>query len=225
VTRIKVTGITRPQDAELAASLGVDLVACVFYAASPRYVTSAQAWDIRRALPPTTRFIGIFVDTPPPLVQRMIDQCQLDGAQLFGAEGREQVDALRTWAFKGVAVSSRADLESAADAYLDRRARRTEDAAWLLHLQGGLSSAWQLASTYATRAPMLLASDAMSPKAAEEAVRIVRPWGVDVWRSVEREPGVLDAVKLRAVIAAVRRADGVASGGDRAGAAQSPRPA
>ena len=210
VTRIKLTGVTRPEDAALAAALGVDLVACVFYAHSPRYVTTSRAWEIRRALPPRMRLLGIFVDTPPPLVQRVVDQCHLDGAQLFGRETRAQVESLRPWAFKGVAASRRNEIEQAAEVYLDRRARRHEDAAWLLHLQGNLADAWSLAGRFAARAPTLLASDAMAPDTVGRALRLARPWGLDVWNSVESEPGVIDPDRLRAMVEAVRRYDGEA---------------
>ncbi len=183
------------------------MIACVFYSRSPRYITTARAWEIRQAIPARIPLIGIFVDTPAPLIQRVIDQCQLDGAQLFGGEARDELAALRGWSFKGVAARSVEEAQVAADLYLDRKTRRTLRAAWLLHLRGAIARRWDVAGDLAARAPMLLASDRLRLEDVAPAIRRVKPWGLDVWRSIERAPGVLDADRLAALASSLRDAD------------------
>lgn len=206
MTHIKWTGATRPEDAAAAAALGVQSVACVFSARSPRYVTSAQAWAIRRVLPPSVRFVGVFVDTPSPLVQRIVDQCQLDAAQFFGREARSEVEPITPFAFKGVTVRSTADIDAAAKHF----GRRVKDAQWptlMLHLVGDVARRWSAVAAVGARYPLLLASNDLTPHSIPGALREVEPWGIDVWETVESAPGVLDPSKLADVIAAVRGSD------------------
>jgi phosphoribosylanthranilate isomerase len=82
-TRIKITGVTTPDDADMAAAHGVDMVACVLNPSSPRYVTSERVWEIRRALRGRALLVGVFADVPDLIVQRLMDHCQFDAAQLF----------------------------------------------------------------------------------------------------------------------------------------------
>jgi phosphoribosylanthranilate isomerase len=202
LTRIKVSGITTAADATTAVLAGADAVACVFNPDSPRYVTLEAAWTVRRAVPPGILFVGIFADTPPPIVQRIASHCGLDRTQLFGRETRDQVEALRG-AFKAVTASELSQVDEAARAYLGKRAAPAPEL--LLHLSGGIDAAWSVAARVTRLGSVLLASSAMRDvEQAAEAVRIARPWGVDVWDAVEAEPGHLDAAKLRDFVAAVR---------------------
>jgi phosphoribosylanthranilate isomerase len=205
VTRIKVSGLTTAADAAAAVQAGADAVACVFNPDSPRYVTLEQAWSVRRAIPPGVLFVGIFADTPLPIVQRITSHCGLDRAQLFGRETRDEVDALRG-AFKGVTVSEQHQVDEAARAYLGKRAAPPPEL--LLHLSGGLAAAWSVAAKVTRQGSVLLASSAMREvEHAAEAVRIARPWGIDVWDAVEAEPGRLDTGRLHDLVAAVRAQD------------------
>lgn len=205
-TRVKICGLTRPEDAAAAAELGVQTIACVFSARSARYVTTGQAWAIRRVLPPAVRVVGVFVDTPAPLVQRIVDQCQLDAAQFFGAEPRSEVDSVTPFAFKAVTVRGAADVEAALKTF----GRRSKDPAWptmLLHLADAAKDRWDLVSAAAARQPVLVASESLTARNLPGALRTVSPWGIDLWESVESAPGVLDARKLAEAVAAVREWD------------------
>ncbi|MEO8083052.1 MAG: N-(5'-phosphoribosyl)anthranilate isomerase [Ardenticatenales bacterium] len=207
MTHIKWTGVTRPEDAAAAAALGVQTIACVFNAQSPRYVTTERAWAIRRELPPHVGFIGVFVDTPSPLVQRIVDQCQLDAAQLFGSEPRAEVDAITPYGFKAVTVRSAADLDAAVKA-LPRRTKDADRPALVAHLTDDCTDRWSLVAAASARHAVLLASAALTARNVPAALRAAEPWGVDLWESVEEAPGKLDRERLAAVIAAVRNWDG-----------------
>ena len=207
-TRIKISGITTPEDARLAARLGADLVAFVYWPRSARYVTLDQTWAMRRALPSQVATVGIFVDAPLPLVQHVVHHCALDHAQLFGIEPRGEVEALAPHAFKALRVDRPEAVEQGLRAYLGLRPSRHAAPALLLNLSGGLAQSWTAAEAACAKAPVLLASPALDASNAAEAIAQAKPWGVDVWSAVEAEPGKLDPDRLAAFVDAVRRADG-----------------
>jgi phosphoribosylanthranilate isomerase len=208
MTRIKVSGLRDPGDAERAGALGADMVACVFFARSPRYVNQAEAWAIRRALPPGVQLAGIFVDAPAPLVRIIADSCQLDWIQLFGAEPRSEVELLAPRAFKTVVVHEPGGCEQAARDFLGRRPRRhpAEGPALQLHLAESAATAWAATAPVAARAPIVVSGPSLDAARVGEAIRQAQPWAVDVWDAVEREPGRLDPERFEAFVAAVRAA-------------------
>ncbi|MFN2115408.1 MAG: phosphoribosylanthranilate isomerase [Anaerolineae bacterium] len=206
MTKIKITGVTTIEDAELVAAAGVDLVGIVFFAESARYVNAETAWAIRDALPSTIQLVGVFVDTPTPLVQRVIDQCRLDSAMLFGSEPRAAVESIRPHAFKAMTVESSVEVSAATRAYLGRR-HGSGAPALMLHLAGEISTDWGVIARTTDRARVLLAGDELDADAVSEALRVAHPWGVDAWETVEREPGVLEPGRLADFVAAVREAD------------------
>ncbi|MCE7937441.1 N-(5'-phosphoribosyl)anthranilate isomerase [bacterium] len=216
MTHIKISGITDPEDARLAARLGVDMVACVFYARSQRYVTQSAAWAIRRALPGHVALVGIFVDTPLPIVQQVTYHCRLDHVQLFGSETRADVEAIRPHAFKAVTVTQPELAERAVRAFLGTRGGRHDAPAMLVNLTREARERWSCLATAAGRHPLLLASPALSATTAGAAIRIAQPWGVDVWEAVEASPGRLDPERVAAFVDAVRAAD-TAAADDAAG--------
>lgn len=205
MTRIKVSGITRPEDALAAAELGVDLVACVFHARSPRFVTIAEAWAIRRVLPSTVALVGVFVDAPLPLVQQIVQQCRLDQVQLFGQEPRSDLDAIRPHAFRALTIEAPDLVPRAIRSELGGRPRRADAPSLLVQLAGPASRAWEPAvAAAAGRAPLILTSTALDAESAAGFLRRAVPWGIDVWDAVESEPGRLDRGRLAELCAAVR---------------------
>jgi len=214
LTRLKLTGLTRVEDAEAAADIGVDIVGFVFYARSPRYVAAARVWEMERALAPGVQRHGVFVDTPPPLVQRVVDQLALDAAQLFGAEPRHDVEGIVPHAYKAVTVSTAAECEAAGKVFGTRRARRG-DPGLLIHLTRLDPSTWRELAAIARRVSLVVGVPIADTAAIHRMIQAVRPWGVDVWEAVEHEPGRLDPARLADVAAAVRSAS--PRGADTAG--------
>jgi phosphoribosylanthranilate isomerase len=208
MTRIKLSGVVRPEDADLAGRLGIDLLAVVFHAASPRYVDTQRVWDIRDALGGRAALVGVFSDAPLPIVQRLVDHCRLPYAQLFGAEPRAVVEAIRPAAFKAESVDSESALGSVVKTYGTRQAAGPERPGLLVNLTGALAGEWHVVSGPARRVSLLLASPGLTPETVGHAVAVARPWGVDVWDAVEEAPGRVDAGRLEAFVGAVREADG-----------------
>ncbi len=202
-TRIKICGITRAEDARAAARAGADAIGLVFYPPSPRYLSSERAIEIRDALPPFVQSVALFVNPDPALVAQVLGRVRPAMLQFHGEEppdfcaqfGVPFVKACRVK--KGVSA-----LE-----YLRPFSRA---AAWLFdsHVPeyGGVGESFDWSLVPATDKPVIL-SGGLSAGNVGQAVRQVRPWGVDVSTGVESAKGIKDAAKIAAFIAEVRNAD------------------
>lgn len=204
-TRIKICGITRPEDADVAATLGADAIGLVFHEPSPRRVDEAQAARIVAALPAFVDAVALFVDAPADRIRRVLDAARIDLIQFHGDETPEVCRGFGRPYIK--AIRMRAGVDLAAEA------RRYGDAAALLidtyrkGVPGGTGEtfAWQRLPD-GLGVPVILAGG-LRPDNVGDAIRIVRPWGVDVSGGVESSGGIKDSAKLRAFFAAVTGAD------------------
>nr|MCU0539421.1 phosphoribosylanthranilate isomerase [Desulfobacterales bacterium] len=93
--QVKVCGLTRVEEAVACAEMGAAAVGCVFYAKSPRRVTTSLAREIRRALPPAVACVGVFVDEPVEHLLAVADKTGLRALQLHGSEPPAIVQRLR----------------------------------------------------------------------------------------------------------------------------------
>ena len=203
-TRIKVCGITRRQDALLAAELGADAVGFVFYDRSPRYIAPEKAAAILRALPPFVSAVGLFVNAGEQEIAAVVQQCPLDVLQLHGDESPEFCEAQRRRVLKAVPVSDARDLQRAGrydcPVLLDARAPEG--------VYGGTGTRfdWKLLDGFAHPWPLALAGGLDADNVAEALA--VRQWfALDVSSGVEALPGVKDEGRMRAFFDAVRRAE------------------
>jgi len=206
MTRIKCCGMTRIEDALLAARLGADAIGVVLTARSKRRVTIAQAQAIVRALPPFVSSVVLLMDDDAAFVREAIDAIQPDLLQFHGAESDDWCAQFGRRYLKAIAMGEGA----AALPSL----RRYPGAAGLLLDGHGLGEAggsgkafdWSLMPRDVTQ-PLILAGG-LTPANVAEAIRIATPWGVDVASGIESAPGIKDSQKLADFIAAVRRTDG-----------------
>jgi phosphoribosylanthranilate isomerase len=211
MTLVKICGITNAGDGLNAIKAGADLLGFIFYAGSPRYVTCENASDISYALHRASgdrnlRTVGVFVNEPLEELARTMRVCSLDFAQLHGAESPEYVKALRERgisAFKALRIASAADLAPMA-AY--------DCAAFVLDtfVSGqpggtGIAFDWSVAIS-ANRHGRIILAGGLNPDNVAEAVRMVRPWGVDVSSGVENAPGQKDAAKMARFISRAKSA-------------------
>lgn len=204
MTRIKCCGMTRIEDALLAARLGADAIGVVLTARSKRRVTIAQAQAIVRALPPFVTSVALFMDDDAAFVREAIDAIQPDLMQFHGAESDDWCAQFGRRYLKAIAMGEGA----AALPSL----RRYPGAAGLLLDGHGLGEAggsgkafdWSLMPNELTQ-PLILAGG-LTPANVADAIRIAHPWGVDVASGIESAPGIKDAHKLADFIAAARQA-------------------
>ncbi|HEY8682864.1 MAG TPA: phosphoribosylanthranilate isomerase [Rhodanobacter sp.] len=204
MTRIKCCGMTRLEDALLAAQLGADAIGLVFTARSPRRVELRHAGTIRRSLPPFVATVALFMDDDAALVHAVIDEVQPDLLQFHGQEtdawcaqfGRRYLKAIAMG--EGPAALSRLhDYPRAAGLLLDGHG---------LGEAGGSGHAFDWSQMPREQAQPLILAGGLNPGNVAQAVRVARPWAVDVASGIEVSPGIKDAAKMAAFIAAVRHA-------------------
>lgn len=204
-TRIKFCGITRPEDAQAAARLGVDAIGFVFHRQSPRYVAPERVAAIVRDLPAFVTTVGLFVDPDEADVRSVLDAAPLDLIQFHGAEPPEFCASFgRPW-IKALAVAPGVDLLQSAANYAGSRGLLLDAFVPGMHGGTGTKADWS-AIPQALPLPVILAGG-LTPANVGEAIRAVRPWAVDVSSGVERDKGVKDHDKMVAFIRGVRDAD------------------
>jgi len=214
MTQVKICGITNQVDALFAAEAGADLLGFVFYSKSPRHVAPET---VRTLVPdiksgwPEILCVGLFVDEPVEFVREMLGFCELDLAQLHGREPPQVVSGFGGRAFKAIRPRSASEAE-------DNVARYTTFSSppdllvdtYHQDKPGGTGQVgdWSLAARVAVRRRILLAGG-LTPRNVVDAIRVVRPWGVDISSGVEAEPGRKSHRAIGEFIAAVRRIDRV----------------
>ena len=207
MVRVKICGITNAADALAAIDAGANLLGFNFYAKSPRHITKAEAAKIRPQLSKKVKAVGIFVNAPPAEVAALCKSLKLDAAQLHGDEPPEAVAkvALGVAVFKAFRVESDFRLEtleeySEASAFLF-------DAAHTGQYGGtGRTTDWDVARRAAIGHRIILAGG-LNVENVAAAVRIVRPYAVDVASSVESKPGKKDHGRMREFVQEVRRGE------------------
>jgi phosphoribosylanthranilate isomerase len=205
MTRIKCCGITRAGDAVLAAELGADAIGLIFTTRSRRRVDIGQARAIVRALPPMITTVALFMDEDAAFVDEVIAAVQPALLQFHGAERDDWCARFGRPYLKAVAMGE-------GSAALPRL-RAFPQAAGLVLDGHGLGEAggsgkafdWTLMPRDLTQ-PLILAGGLRAENVAE-AIRVARPWGVDVSSGIESSPGIKDPARLAAFMAAVRAAD------------------
>jgi phosphoribosylanthranilate isomerase len=201
--RVKICGITRREDAELAVELGADALGFIFWPGSPRRIDPARAAAIGKGLPATVARVGVFVDAPPEEVREIAQQAALDALQLHGSE-----DVAR-YRMPGVTLIKSFDLAHGGDA--GRAIALPRDVTPLIdahdqvkHGGTGRTANWERAAGVARARPILLAGG-LNAETVSAAIALVHPWGVDVSSGVESSAGVKNGDRMRAFFEEVRK--------------------
>jgi phosphoribosylanthranilate isomerase len=226
MTWVKICGITNLEDALTAVDAGADALGFVFYEKSPRHITQEAAHDIVRQLPVKTKIkierVGVFVDESLSLMEEVAQEIGLTGIQahLNLARLQQAEHTLLVSKMAKYIVLRAADLTGAGG--LPRNftgSRGTDTSVRAIFLDagtqtqpGGTGKVFDWQSTAPTVRALqqdfrIVVAGGLTPTNVPEAMRILNPWGVDVSTGVEARPGRKDAEKVRAFVAAVRRAD------------------
>jgi phosphoribosylanthranilate isomerase len=211
-TKVKICGITRLHDAELVVELGGWAVGMVFFDASPRACSLAEAQRIGTRLRRKVELCGVFVNAQMQEIVALSEQLGLTLLQLHGDEGPSfcAEAARRTGArvIKALQVSGMADIQDAARFHTDFHlldARSTEPGHERLRGGTGETFDWGVLAGRRSKVPLIL-SGGLNPDNVGEAIRRVRPFAVDTASGTESAPGIKDPAKLRDFFAAVDRA-------------------
>ena len=202
-TRVKICGITRPSDARAAAEAGADAIGLVFYPRSPRFLSVERALEIRDALPPFVQTVALFVNPDAAQVAQVIGRVKPALLQFHGDESPRFCGEF------GVPYVKACRVKRGVSA-LEYLRPFSQAAAWLFdsHVPeyGGVGESFDWSLVPKTDKPVVL-SGGLSAANVAEAIRRVKPWGVDVSSGVESAKGIKDAAKIAAFVAEVRNAD------------------
>jgi phosphoribosylanthranilate isomerase len=196
--------MTRTEDVAEAARLGVDAIGLVFYPKSPRNVSIDQARKLVAALPAFVTVTALFLDPSSDDVQRVLDSVRVELLQFHGVEPAEFCRAFGRPYIKAVPMGGQADVAE--------YARRHSVAAALLldsHAagqRGGTGVSFDWASLPKVEGPPVILAGGLNPVNVATAIRIVRPYGVDVSSGVESAPGIKDMEKMAAFVREVTHA-------------------
>ncbi|MBV8879418.1 MAG: phosphoribosylanthranilate isomerase [Planctomycetaceae bacterium] len=199
--KIKICGITRPEDAVAAAEEGADYVGLIF-AKSARKIDIKIAQDILVALPKGVEAVGVFMNQTLDDVRRILDITGLKTAQLHGDESPRYAKELGAPVIKTFDTFNEGSLE---------KLKKFDAFAFLLDLPkgGGAGARSQIDPHWAVLAKRhgkVLLAGKLTADSVGPMIRKVRPWGVDVCSATERQPGIKDRAKLRDFIQAARQA-------------------
>jgi phosphoribosylanthranilate isomerase len=209
--KIKICGITTAADAAEAARRGADAIGLNFYEKSPRHVDPANVPEILRVLPPFVEPVGVYVGLRLGAMAEHASRLGLRSVQWHGDNAdREAGSPPLHRLIAAFAVRERSDLE-AISRYLDAcRQSGGLPTAVLIDAQApgqyggtGKTAPWHLLADFRPDIPVILAGG-LTPDNVAEAIRIVRPYGVDVASGVEARPGIKDADKVRRFIEKAR---------------------
>ena len=205
MTRTKICGITRVEDALYAARAGADAIGLVFYVRSPRNVDMALAAEIAAALPPFVTRVALFVNPAAVEVETVLRQVRPDVLQFHGEEPPEFCRSFGAPYLKAARVRPGVDLLQFAASYADAQGLLLD--AWSEGAHGGTGERfdWALIPPRLPR-PVILAGGLTAANVGQ-AIRTVRPWAVDVSSGVEASKGIKDAARIAAFMKEVRIAD------------------
>src|SRR5579875_3354058 len=210
--RVKICGVTSEADARQAVSLGTDAVGLNFYQGSPRWVAPATAQAILHALPPFVAAVGVFVETPMEQVLEHVRALGRIHTIQWHGKNHQPSDCFPYHLISAFPVRDAASLEAIQRYLVGCRAVGHLPSALLLdgHAPGqyggtGRTAPWHLIASFQPGVPIILAGG-LTPDNVAEAIRLVRPYGVDVASGVESIPGRKDADKVRRFLANAREA-------------------
>jgi phosphoribosylanthranilate isomerase len=194
--RVKICGLSRLEDARVAADLGADALGFVLWPKSPRAIRPAAAAAVGRAVPPFVTRVGVVVDFAPADVAYAVLRGRFDAIQLHGDEPVESYLTLGPRILKAVSLASDEDI--AAAIALPGEVTVLVDAADRERRGGtGQRADWVRAAAVARARPLVLAGG-LTADTVVEAIERVRPWAVDVSSGVEDAPGIKSAKKMEA---------------------------
>ena len=204
-TRVKICGITRPEDGLAAVRQGADAIGLVFYPPSPRAVSAEQANAITRVLPPFVTVVGLFVNATRQEIEQIRSATRLDLLQFHGDEEHADCTGHGLPYIKVIRMRPEVDLH--------QERERFPDAAGLLldtyekGKPGGTGVSFEWERIPADLASSIVLAGGLNADNVEQAIRQVHPYAVDVSGGVEREKGIKDSEKIAAFMRGVERAN------------------
>ena len=204
-TRVKICGITRPQDAQKAVLYGADALGLVFYAPSPRAVTIDQAREVVAGLPPFVTVVGLFVNEERDRIAEVLSSVHIDLLQFHGDETSDDCFGHNRPYIKAIRMREGVDLKAEMDRYSQARGLLLDT--YCKGVPGGTGDTFDWDQIPPEIADRITLAGGLTPENVEQAIRQVQPYAVDVSGGVEMEKGIKDQNKIAAFMRGVERAN------------------
>ena len=204
MTKIKICGITRPDDAQLASEYGARMIGMIFYDKSPRFISNSAAEKIVQILPEEVLPVGVFVNPEVEEISSIIDNTGIRAVQIHGKFNSDEVNNLKLPLIQAYSISDKNDFDSIRQNGSDYFLLDNKE----LNRYGGTGKTfdWELIPTDLRKDRMILAGGITAENAAE-AISKINPAFLDVSSGVESSPGIKDKMKLEQLFEAVERAN------------------
>lgn len=201
VPRIKICGLRRPEDIDFVNRLRPDFIGFIFDPTKGRYVAPDDAKELRKALSPVIKAVGVFVDAETDDIVKTVDEVSLDLVQLHGSEDNEYINSLRRKMHSRIPIIKAFRVQSADDI-----AAANDSAADYVLLDNGTGTGetfdWTVASGAVINKPFFLAGG-LGPENVRKAIDTFHPDVVDASTSLETD-GYKDFEKMKNFVSAVR---------------------
>jgi phosphoribosylanthranilate isomerase len=194
---VKICGITNVDDALMAIKYGADALGFIFHKASPRYISPEVVAGMVQKLPQRITKIGVFVDSPRREIESILRVSSLSAIQLHGDQHPEDCTGYDVAVIKAFRIGE--DFDASQLRLYDVQAILLDTLRPGKAGGTGETFDWNIAVQAKHYAKVLL-SGGLNPKNIEDAIRFVRPYGVDVSSGVEKSPGIKDHTKLKEFI-------------------------
>lgn len=204
IVRSKICGITRVEDALIAAEAGADAIGLVFYGKSPRAVSVQQARAIVAALPPFVTTVGLFVNASRCELNEILDAVPLDALQFHGDEQPADCEGFHRRWYKALRVKAGDDIRAQAARYAGASAILLDT--FVAGVPGGTGEVFDWSLIPADLPKPLILAGGLTPGNVGQAIAEVRPFAVDVSGGVELGKGIKDAASVHEFVRQVRTA-------------------
>jgi phosphoribosylanthranilate isomerase len=206
MTKVKICGITDLEDAQLAVRLGADMLGFNFYEKSARYIRPNEAARIVNGLPKYVLKVGVFVNMEPYRVDEFVSLVGLDAVQIHGDEDEAFFDELRSETNAEIIKAYRIGNGDTAISVTDEDGYILLDSFSESYGGSGTTFDWSLAFEMGNVRDRIILAGGLTPENVAEAVKSVKPFGVDVASGVESSAGKKDPAKLEKFIKAAKAA-------------------
>jgi phosphoribosylanthranilate isomerase len=200
-TRVKICGITRVEDALSAVEQGADAIGLVFYPPSPRYVSASQAAEIAQVLPAFVTVVGLFVDALSADIEAVLSKVPIDLIQFHGNETPEQCRRYEKPYIKAIRVKTDTNLIQYQSDFSDAKALLLDT--YTEGVPGGTGQVfdWNVIPKHMTK--QLVLAGGLDANNVTQAIKLVKPYAIDVSGGVESAKGIKDAAKIAAFMRGV----------------------
>jgi len=204
-TRVKICGITRPEDGVEAARLGVDAIGLVFYEKSPRNVTLQQARAVCDALPGFVSVVALFLNPQAKQVGSVLAECPIDVIQFHGKESADFCRSFSRPYIKALGMAGKNDLVAQVSSYHDAKGLLLDSHE--TGAAGGTGEAFNWDLIPQEYRQSIILAGGLKPDNVADAIRSIHPYAVDLSSGVETEPGIKDATLMAQLMNEVRQVD------------------